>query len=169
MKFEKVNFEQWVNDVPIIGVPREILLKWYHNIKLPKQGTAHSMGVDFFMPYNVQLMPHNRVKIATGIRWVCDKEEDKKYGLLIVPRSSAGIKLGLRLANTVAVIDADYYKADNEGHIILVLENTTDNIVDLPQGKGIAQGVTVTYTIAEGAESDDARHGGIGSTDDNKN
>ena len=108
MRFEKVNFEQWAMDMPVVGVPREILLRWYHNIKLPQQGTAHSMGVDFFMPYKVQLMPHNKIRIATGIRWVCDKEEDKKYGLLIVPRSSIGIKCGVRLANTVAVIDAYY-------------------------------------------------------------
>jgi dUTP pyrophosphatase len=168
MRFEKVNFEQWVKDLSVIGVPRETLLRWYHNIKLPRQGTANSMGVDFFMPYQVKLMPHNKIRIATGIRWVCDKDEDKKYGLLIVPRSSIGIKLGIRLANTIAVIDSDYYKADNDGHILLVLENTTDSIIELPQGKGIAQGITVTYEIAEGAESEDERRGGIGSTD-NKN
>ena len=46
--------------------------------------------------------------------------------MLIVPRSSTGIKLGLRLLNTIGIIDADYYLADNEGHIMLFMENTTD-------------------------------------------
>lgn len=165
MHFEKVSYEQWSKDVPFKNIPASTLMKWYHEIKLPQQGTVHSMGVDFFMPYTVKVLAHNKIKIPTGIRWVCDNEEDKQYGLLIVPRSSTGIKQGIRLLNTVGVVDADYYLSDNEGHIMLFMENTTDDSVMLDNGKGIVQGLIVPYITPQFAETNTDRHGGFGSTD----
>ena len=108
MHFEKISYGQWKNDIPFTEIDDLVVRRWYGNIKLPQQGTAHSMGVDFCVPYNIRILAHNKIKIPTGIRWVCDTEEEKTYGLLLVPRSSAGIKCGLRLLNTVGVIDADY-------------------------------------------------------------
>lgn len=169
MHFEKISYGQWKNDIPFTEIDDLVIRRWYGNIKLPQQGTAHSMGVDFCVPYNIRILAHNKIKIPTGIRWVCDTEEEKTYGLLLVPRSSAGIKCGLRLLNTVGVVDADYANADNEGHIMLFMENTSDNDVVLNIGQGIVQGLIVPYIIPQNAESEDARHGGFGSTDDNKN
>ena len=172
MKFEKISFEQWCKDVPLINVPRKQLIKWYEEIIMPTQGSTYSMGIDFFMPYNVKILPHNKVKIPTGIRWVCDKDDeftdDRTYGMLIVPRSSTGSKLGLRLTNTVGVIDADYCDSDNEGHIMLMFENTTDNEVILPQGKAVAQGIITNYFIPVDSASIIKRNGGFGSTDSKK-
>lgn len=165
MHFEKVSFEEWSKDIPLKNVNSNTLLKWWNNIKLPNQGTTHSMGVDFYVPYEIKVLAHNKVKIPTGIRWVCDSEFDHIYGMLIVPRSSVGIKLGLRLLNTVGVIDADYYLADNEGHIMLFMENTTDEDVVLKNGQGLAQGLIVPYVIPETSASESLRHGGFGSTD----
>ena len=165
MKFEKVSFEQWASDISLMGVPRMQLRMWYDQIRLPKQGSSKSMGVDFSLPYGVKILPHNTIVIPTGIRWVCEEDEQNKYGLLIVPRSSIGIKFGLRLANTVGVIDSDYFEAENEGHIMLIFENTTGNEVSLEKGKAVAQGIITTYCIPENAESEEQRTGGIGSTD----
>ena len=165
MHFEKVSYEQWSKDVPFKNIPASTLMKWYHEIKLPQQGTAYSMGVDFFVPYTVKVLAHNKVKIPTGIRWVCDNKEDKQYGLLIVPLSSTGIKQGIRLLNTVGVVDADYYLSDNEGHIMLFMENTTDDNVMLNKGKGIVQGLIVSYITPQFAETNADRYGGFGSTD----
>lgn len=164
MHFEKVSFEEWCKDIPLKNVDKTTLLKWWNNIKLPNQGTTHSMGVDFYVPYEIKVLAHNKVKIPTGIRWVCDGEFDHIYGMLIVPRSSVGIKLGLRLLNTVGVIDADYYLADNEGHIMLFMENTTDEDAVLKMGQGIVQGIILPYIIPESSSSEDLRHGGFGST-----
>ena len=165
MHFEKVSYEQWSKDMPYKNIPASTLMRWYHEIKLPQQGTTYSMGVDFFMPYKTNILPYNKIKIPTGIRWVCDTEEDRKYGLLIVPRSSIGIKNGLRLLNTIGVVDADYYLSDNEGHIMLFMENTTDDVVVLNNGKGIVQGLIVPYITPQFAETNTDRHGGFGSTD----
>lgn len=169
MYFDKISFEQWVKDSPFKNIPHDTLLRQYYNIQLPSQGTEDSMGLDFYMPYEVKILAHNKIKIPTGVRWVCDEEFDDLYGMLIIPRSSIGIKLGLKLLNTIGVIDADYYLADNEGHIMLFMENTTDEDIVLKAGQRIVQGIIVPYIIPKHSTSNTLRHGGFGSTDDNKN
>lgn len=165
MRFDKVSFQQWYSDLPFGGKVDEVTARrWYENIKLPKQGTASSMGVDFFMPYSVTINPRTKIKVPTGIKWECSEEFRGFFGLLIVPRSSMGRK-GLRLLNTICVCDADYSDAENEGHILLFMENTSDEAIQIPAGKGFVQGIVTGYTIPEGAESNDARTGGFGSTD----
>ena len=161
--FEKVSFEQWKADCGVKGLADSGLREWYDAIKLPKQATAASAGCDFFMPYNLNFEAGSKFKIATGIRWLADGANDRV--LLIVPRSGLGFKYGIRLPNTVGVIDADYAQADNEGHILVAFENPSSEDVQLPQGKPFVQGIIVKYEVPEGAESDDARIGGFGSTD----
>ena len=71
--------------------------------------------------------------------------------LLIVPRSGLGFKYGIRLPNTIGVIDADYAQADNEGHILVAFENPSSEDVKLRQGKPFVQGIIVKYEVPEGA------------------
>ena len=164
-RFEKVSFGQWKADCGFKDLPEAVLRKWYDNIKLPKQATAASAGCDFFMPYNLNFEAGSKYRIATGIRWVTDGEADRGCVLLIVPRSGLGFKYGIRLSNTVGVIDADYCDSDNEGHIIISLENPSEQTIELPEAKPFVQGITVKYEIPEGAENDALRNGGFGSTD----
>lgn len=170
MRFKKLNINDWsksvdlkdINGNPIDG---KTLMRWHNEIKLPKQGAEYSMGVDFFAPYPIHILPHNQITIPTGISWVCDQPEDKQYGLLLVPRSGLGFKYGLRLANTVGVIDSTYYQSSNGGHIMAKLENPSDEVIDIPQGKAFMQGLIVPYIIPQGASTDVQRDGGFGSTD----
>ena len=106
MKFEKVSQEQWDTSIKNINaINAEELSNVYNDIKCPKQGTALSMGMDFFAPYDIKLYSNNSEVIPTGIRWVVNKA-DGNVGLIIVPRSGLGFKHGIRLANTVGIIDA---------------------------------------------------------------
>ena len=162
--FEKVSFKQWKKDCGIKGISDAELRKWYDGIKLPMQATASSAGCDLFMPFNLSFEAGSKWRIATGIRWVCSNEEDRSKVLLIVPRSGLGFRYGIRLSNTVGVIDADYADSDNEGHIIVSLENPSGQNVPLPAGKPFVQGIVVKYEVPEGAESDAPRNGGFGST-----
>ena len=165
--FEKVTFERWKADCGIKGLPDKELKKWFDAIRLPKQATAGSAGCDFFMPFNLNFEAGSKFRIATGVRWVtdADSEDDRKTVLLIVPRSGLGFRYGIRLSNTVGVIDADYCDADNEGHIVISLENPSETTLELPEGKAFAQGIAVRYEIPEGAASEEGRKGGFGSTD----
>lgn len=160
-KYSKVSFKQWKGDCGL-QLPETKLRACYDAIKLPRQATSASAGCDFFMPFNLTLEAGDKFRIPTGIRWVSDREDEV---LLIVPRSGLGFKYGIKLSNTIGVIDADYCNSDNEGHIIISLENPSDQDVELPMGKHFAQGIVVKYEIPEGSESVEKRNGGFGSTD----
>lgn len=165
-RFEKVSFERWKADCGVKGLPDDELRQWYEAIKLPHQATKGSAGCDFYMPFNLSLEAGSTFRIASGIRWVTEaKSPDRDRVLLIMPRSGLGFRYGIRLSNTVGVIDADYCDSDNEGHIIISLHNPSEHAVPLAEGKPFAQGIIVKYEVPEGAESDGARNGGFGSTD----
>lgn len=158
-KFEKVSREQFIMDMSQ-KFPIEVseLDKLYDEIQLPKRGTAESAGYDFRMPVTVSLKAGEVITVPTGIR--CKIESGNV--LLIVPRSSMGFKYGLRLLNTVGVIDADYYEATNEGHIMAKIK--VDKDVTLSKSDRFIQGILVPFGITEDDEADAKRVGGIGST-----
>lgn len=86
--------------------------------------------------------------------------------LLLFPRSSLGFKYYCRLANTVGVIDSDYYNSDNEGHIWVKLRNEGDKAMFIKSGEGICQGVFIPFLLTDNDSFDvgNVRNGGIGST-----
>lgn len=165
--FEKVSFKQWKEDCGIKGLPDRELREWYEAIRLPQQATASSAGCDFHMPFNLNFESGSTFRIATGVRWVTDSDEegDRDKVLLIVPRSGLGFRYGIKLSNTVGVIDADYCDSDNEGHIIVSLENPSMHDIQLAEGSPFVQGIVVRYEVPDGAASGEARNGGFGSTD----
>ena len=81
------------------------------------------------------------------------------------------LKQGIQLANSVGVVDSDYYKADNEGHIMFVIKN--DPVWptrSFPAMTRIGQGVFLPfYLVSEDAAIDNnvVRTGGFGSTGEN--
>ena len=129
-------------------------------IPLPRRATAGSAGYDFVSPLEVTVPPEGTALIPTGIR----AEMEPGWVLLLFPRSSLGFRHGLRLSNTVGVIDSDYAFAKNEGHIMVKLRNPQPAPVTIGRGERFCQGVFLPYGTAE-EESDFAeRSGGFGST-----
>lgn len=163
-KFEKVSFEQFLSDfrkVSTLNIDEDEVRKIYDNIQLPKRATIGSAGYDFNIPYRVYLRsPNDSVVIPTGIR----VKVDEGWHLKIYPRSGLGFKFGLSLYNTVGVIDSDYYHSDNEGHIMAKIKAISHD-VELPAGKGFAQGIFEPYGITYDDEAYGTRNGGFGSTD----
>lgn len=173
MHFEKITREQWVKDMinlyhlerPTEENFREIN-KLYDGIKLPKRATKYSAGYDFYVSGDTPLLSRGSTVIPTGIRWVCDKEEDKNKVLQIYPRSGIGFRTGVRLMNTVGIIDADYWEGNNEGHIMVKLYNPMDSHLHIKDGDAIVQGVITEYhTCDDEEEIVEKRTGGMGSTD----
>lgn len=163
MYFEKVDKSVWQDNIKV-DVDQSIIDRWYDEIKLPKQGTAHSAGMDFFTPFTIKIMPHAKGLIPTGVRWVTDVHNKDKM-LTLYPRSGLGFKHGIRLMNTVGIVDADFCNSDNGGHIMIKLYNPSDEPITLNKGQAFAQGIITQYYICESAESSDSRTGGFGSTD----
>ena len=173
MHFEKITREQWVKDMVnlyhlehLSEENLEKINKLYDGIKLPKRATKYSAGYDFYASGDGVIPTEHAGIILTGIRWVCDKEEDKNKVLQIYPRSGIGFRTGVRLMNTVGIIDADYWEGNNEGHIMVKLYNPMDASFEVKDGDAIVQGVITEYHTCDNEEEIvEKRTGGMGSTD----
>ena len=154
-RFARISEKQYQQDAAAYGVKLDI-----SHIPLPCRATTGSAGYDFVCPVEVTMRPGDTAVIPTGIR--CFMETG--WVLLNCPRSSLGRKHGIRLANTVGVIDSDYVHADNEGHILVMLVNGGDHEVTLHPGERFCQGIFLPFGLAEEAEVTGERSGGFGST-----
>ena len=94
-----------------------------------------------------------------------------EYGWVLkeYPRSGLGFKTGIHMANTCGIIDADYYNADNEGHIMIKLVNDSSlsDIVKFEAGDAFCQGIFVQFGVTYDDNEYDKgiRKNGFGSTD----
>ena len=133
--------------------------------KLPERSTKHSAGYDFFAPTVIIIEPHEQTKLMfTDIKVKLDKDKV----LMLYPRSSLGMK-GIALANTVGIIDADYYNnTKNEGNIGFSLVNNSDKQVIIQQGEKFMQGVITRFYTTDDDDAKRTREGGFGSTDGKK-
>lgn len=148
-------------------------------INLPKRGTAFSAGYDFEAAETVTIpsifrqfekfkagdkdqkaLPKGTL-VQTGIK--ADMPEGQYLNLY--SRSSNFNKLGLVLANSVGVIDKDYYNnPGNEGHIMFNIINYGFEDLVIKKGDRIGQGVFVDFYITKDDEAEGAREDGWGST-----
>ena len=161
--FEKVSYNQLIEDLKNFNFEEDKIRYIYDNINLPKRATENSAGYDFYLPFDISLKPNEALTIPTGIR----VRIASSWVLQIYPKSGLGFKYQLALSNTVGIIDADYYNALNEGHILIKLVNksVSGETLTLAKGKGFAQGVFLEYGITMDDNVEDIRTGGFGSTE----
>ena len=99
--------------------------------------------------------------VSTGVK--CQLDEG--YYLELSVRSSTPLKYWLVLANSVGIIDADYYNnPDNEGEIFFQVINFSPFPIQLKRGDIIGQGIIKKYHTIENDEANAERTGGFGST-----
>ena len=149
---------------------------------LPKRSTKNSAGYDFFAVEDIVIPSHleewiknfklmrsdgcsrGTVKpfcIKTGVK--AYMQDDEVLQLYI--RSSSPGKLGLILANSVGIVDSDYYdNPDNEGEIGFLVYNLSFQDVHIHQGDKIGQGVFTKYLKIDEDVTENERIGGFGST-----
>lgn len=161
-RFHKVSLKQFKNDWEDTFGKDQFKQEIYDGIILPKRATTGSAGYDFYSPIEINLAAKETIKIPTGIR----AEISEGWVLMCFPRSGLGFKYRMQLDNTVGIIDADYFGAENEGHIMLKITNDSNEEKSLvvKQGKGFAQGIFVPFGIIVDDESTELRTGGFGST-----
>jgi len=173
--FEKVTLDQWKKDAESITeylnvLNAQLFASWepftaseiYNEIVRPRRATANSAGYDFFCPFNIILKPGEDIKIPTGIKAYMGMDEF----LMIVPRSSMGFKYFMRLANTLAIGDSDYYNnPTNEGHYFIKIRNESKTeTLKIEAGQAFAQGIFQYYLLSDDDNSNAERTGGLGST-----
>lgn len=133
----------------------------YEYVNLPQRKTKQSAGYDIESAIDDVITPGETKLIPTGIKAYMD--ENEWLGIYI--RSSIAVKYGIILANSVAVIDSDYYNnPDNEGHLMLPIRNVSRMPYTVKKGDRIAQGIFHQYYKIDDDSADDDRIGGIGST-----
>lgn len=160
-KFEKISFNQYAADrLKQEQIDDDMLRAEWENIKLPTAATSGSAGYDFYLPVGVSFGATPSI-IQTGIRFVTDEP----VFLLLAPRSGLGFKYGMRLSNTIGIVDSDYWQALNEGHIATKV--VSDVSFSLGRGERFIQGIIMPYMLADNGNSEDARIGGFGSTGTN--
>ena len=136
------------------------------NINKPVRKTLHAAGYDFEAAEDTIIPSFKKgdspTLIPTGIKaYMLDNEV-----LYLYNRSSNPKKKGLVLANSVGVIDKDYYEnPDNDGHIMFAFYNFRDEDVLIKKGEAIGQGVFMNYLLTDDDDASGKRMGGFGSTD----
>ena len=143
----------------------EIAKGWENKgISFPVRKTKGSAGYDFEAAEDTVIPAKNKVPvlIPTGIKAYMQSDEV----LYLYNRSSNPKKKGLVLANSVGVIDSDYYNnSDNDGHIMFAFYNVKDEDVIVKKGEAIGQGVFSKYLLVDDDRTQSKRTGGFGSTD----
>ena len=134
-------------------------------INLPVRKTKFSAGYDVEAAENIIIPSFKRgnkpTLIKTGIKAYMQDDEV----LILANRSSNPSKKGLILANSIGVIDKDYYgNEDNDGHIMFAFFNVKDEDVEIKKGDCIGQAIFQKYFIADEDSAEGARTGGFGST-----
>lgn len=128
-------------------------------IQLPTRGTSKAAAYDFYANDTYTVEPNKIAKVWTDVKaYMGDNEV-----LLLDVRSSMGGKF--MLANTIGVIDADYYSNDgNDGNIGVFLLNISDETQTINAGDRVAQGMFFNYLVADNGNTDAVREGGFGSS-----
>ena len=134
-------------------------------INLPVRKTKFSAGYDFEAAEDC-VVPAFKPGIAptlikTGIKAYMQPDEM----LCLYNRSSNPKKKGLILANSVGIVDKDYYgNPDNDGHIMFAFFNIKDEDIEIKKGDAIGQGIFQKYYSVDNDNAQGERLGGFGST-----
>ncbi len=145
------------------------------NITLPCRSTKNSAGYDFSAIEDIEIPSYyeqllNKITKKEPIKPVLVKTGVKSYMaddevLYIYNRSSNPFKKGLILANSVGIIDSDYYEnPDNDGHIMFAFYNFMPFTVKIQKGDKIGQGIFGKFLKADNDNQTSDRLGGFGST-----
>lgn len=166
-KIEQKYFDKYIEELDPDALSDEALEAFHKNYEnmedfMPTRSTAGSAGYDFKALYTVTIEPHSEVLIPTAIKaWI-----DPNWMLCMFPRSGLGCKYSVRLANTVGIIDSDYFSNEgNDGHIMIKLRNPSDKTIVINEGDRFCQGIFMMYgTVIDDNPRDMKRSGGMGST-----
>ena len=134
-------------------------------INLPRRKTKYSAGYDVEVAEDVIIPSFKKgmkpTLVKTGIKAYM---QDNEY-LMLVNRSSNPGKKGLVLANSVGIVDKDYYgNENNDGHIMFAFYNIKDEDIEINKGERIGQAIFTPYLTVDNDNAEGERNGGFGST-----
>ena len=136
------------------------------DITMPVRKTKYSAGYDVCAAEDCVIPPFTfgskPTLVKTGIKAYMQEDE---Y-LILCNRSSNPFKKGLVMANSVGIIDADYYEnPDNDGAMKFAFYNFSDQLITIKKHERIGQAIFMKYHLTDNDEANSLRAGGFGSTD----
>ena len=136
-----------------------------NNINLPVRKTKYSAGYDIEAAEDTIIPSFKKgmkpTLIKTGIKAYMGEDEV----LILANRSSNPGKKGLILANSIGVIDSDYYgNPDNDGHIMFAFYNVKTEDIEIKKGDCIGQAIFQKFYTVDTDNAEGERTGGFGST-----
>ena len=134
-------------------------------INLPIRKTKYSAGYDIEAAEDTVIPSFkkgaNPTLVKTGLKAYMQDDEV----LLLYNRSSNPKKKGLIMANSVGVIDKDYYgNPDNDGHFMFAFYNIKEEDIVIKKGEAIGQAIFQKYLVTDDDVAEGERVGGFGST-----
>ena len=153
------------------------------DITLPIRKTKNSVGYDIeaaedtvipsiwrtvfenvkrFLAWNHDYEPIKPTLVKTGVKAYFQEDE----ALFLANRSSNPAKKGLILANSIGVIECDYYgNPDNDGHIMYAYYNFFPTDTVIKKHDPVGQAFFQKFLITDDDKATGERMGGFGSTD----
>ncbi len=152
------------------------------NITIPERKTRCSVGYDIeaaeeiiipsiwkiifknFGKYITGSKDYEEIKptlINTGLKSYFQEDEI----LVLANKSSLPFKKGLVMANSIGIIESDYYENEsNDGHLMYSYYNFSPIDLTIKKGDAIGQAYFQKFLIADGDKATGKRIGGYGST-----
>ncbi|MBO5143371.1 MAG: dUTP diphosphatase [Clostridia bacterium] len=166
------------------------ICKGYENkdINLPRRKTRNSVGYDIeaaeetiipsiwktvftnmgkFLKGENDFEPIKPTLVKTGIKSYFGEDEV----LFLANRSSNPAKKGLILANSIGIVECDYYEnPDNDGHLMYAFYNFFPVDTIIHKHDTVGQAYFQQFLIADNdINTNEKRMGGFGSTDNQNN
>lgn len=147
----------------------EIAKGWENkDIHIPIRKTANSAAYDIEAAEEVTIPMYSPgVKptlIPTGLKAYCQVDE-----WYMLANRSSGPKKGLVMANSIGVIDSDYYENEtNDGHFYFQYFNFSDRDLIIKKGDVIGQVIFMKFLTTDDDDAKGKRKGGFGSNDESQ-
>ncbi len=134
-------------------------------INMPVRKTKYSAGYDIEAAEDCIIPAFKAGQKPTLVKTGLKAYMQNNEYLMLCNRSSNPFKKGLMLANSIGIIDADYYgNKDNDGAIMYAFYNMFDKDVEIKKGDVIGQAIFKKYEVLDGDVAEGERVGGFGST-----
>ena len=136
-----------------------------YDLTMPIRKTKYSAGYDICAAEDCVIPPFSfgskPTLVKTGLKAYMQNDE---Y-LMLCNRSSNPFKKGLVMANSIGIIDSDYYgNPDNDGAFSFEFYNFFDTPLEIKKGEVIGQAIFKKFLVTDNDDAQGERLGGFGST-----
>lgn len=134
-------------------------------IKLPIRKTKNSAGYDMEAAEDCIIPAYKFGQKPTLVKTGLKAYMPENEFLMLCNRSSNPGKKGLILANSIGIVDSDYYgNPDNDGVIMFAFFNFFEKDLEIKKGDVLGQGIFQRYYTVDNDDAEGERVGGFGST-----